>query len=279
MNFMLKKLFFTAALAVFFGKIEAQLTLKVTSIPSNTPSGAAIFVAGNFQNWQPADPNFKLTSLGNGQFSITFSPPVGSVEYKFTRGSWPTVEGDANGKFLPNRTIVYNGQPTTVNISILSWEDTGGANEVHTATWNTTVLDNAFFMPQLNKSRRIWLYLPPDYYTTAKKYPVLYMHDGQNLFDAFYSFAGEWGVDESLNKLFAEGDYGCIVVGIDNGGADRIKELSTWNNAQYGGGDGEKYTDFMVETLKPFIDSHYRTQPDAASLYQHQILRLQLLHH
>ena len=63
-----------------------------------------------------------------------------------------------------------------------------------------------FFAPQLNRSRRIWIYLPPDYDSSQKDYPVLYMHDGQNVFDAATSFSVEWEVDESLNQLFDDGD-------------------------------------------------------------------------
>ena len=90
----------------------------------------------------------------------------------------------------------------------------------------------------------------------------MYMQDGQNLFDRATSFSGEWEVDETLNKLAAAGDKGCIVVGIDNGGADRIGEYSAWKNARYGGGDGAKYAKFMVETLKPYIDANFRTKSD-----------------
>lgn len=259
----MKKHGFAFVFGLFTLKLAAQLTLNVTSIPINTPAGASIFVAGNFQNWAAGDPNYKLTPGMNGTFSITFTPPVGTVEYKFTRGAWASVEGGANGGFLANRTVNYTGQAKTVDLTILSWEDVGGTAG-STAAWNVSILDPAFFMPQLNKNRRIWLYLPPDYATTTKNYPVLYMHDGQNLFDDATSFSGEWGIDESLNTLHAAGDWGCIVVGIDNGGADRIDEYSPWKNAQYGGGKGEKYADFIVQTLKPYIDSHYRTASDPA---------------
>src|SRR5690606_36165183 len=105
--------------------------------------------------------------------------------------------------------------------------------------------------------------LPPDYETSAKYYPVLYMHDGQNLFDVRTSFSGEWKVDEHLDSLFLLGDPGCIVVGIDNGGTNRINEYSPWVNPQYGGGQGDQYIEFLIETLKPYIDQNYRTLPDA----------------
>jgi predicted alpha/beta superfamily hydrolase len=235
----------------------SQLTIQVTSVPANTPPGATIYAAGTFNNWNPGDAAFDLIQQG-GQYSITFTPSVGTHKFKFTRGAWSTVEGDANGNFLPDRTVVYNGQPTTVALSILSWEDTGGTGG-STAAPNVEVLDDDFYIPQLNRTRRIWLYLPPGYDTSAKRYPVLYMHDGQNLFDDQTSFTGEWKVDEALNTLHTQGDYGCIVVGIDNGGTSRLDEYSPWVNAQYGGGQGDAYVQFIAETLKPHIDSLYRT--------------------
>ncbi len=241
---------------------QAQLTIKVTAIPANTPPGSSIYIAGTFNNWDPNDATKILSPLGGGQFSIVLNPPVGTVKFKFTRGTdWTTVEGNANGNQQPDHETSYNGQAKTVELPILSWEDQNGGGGGSTAAPNVQVMDANFYLPQLNRNRRIWLYLPPDYATTTKKYPVLYMQDGQNLFDASSSFSGEWEVDESLNDLFAQGDYGCIVVGIDNGGSHRLDEYSPWINAQYGGGEGDEYLEFMVTTLKPYIDANYRTLP------------------
>jgi predicted alpha/beta superfamily hydrolase len=123
------------------------------------------------------------------------------------------------------------------------------------------VMDENFAMPQFNRTRRIWLYLPPDYETSGKNYPVLYMNDGQNLFDAATSFAGEWEVDETLNYLYNQGREVPIVVGIDNGGEYRIGEYTPWPHIVYGGGEGDLYMQFIIQTLKPFIDEQYRTLP------------------
>ena len=71
------------------------------------------------------------------------------------------------------------------------------------------------------------------------------------------------GIDETLNNLHSKGDFGAIVIGIDNGGADRINEYTPWVNAKYGGGQGNVYVQFIVETLKPYIDNNYRTLPEA----------------
>ncbi len=239
--------------------LHAQLTIHITSIPASTPPGDTIYIAGNFNNWSPGNLSYRLTKDTNNIYSVTFSPPTGTIEFKFTRGSWATVEGTAGGTYIPNRTYNYTGGIKNVNVTIAGWEGAGGN---HTAADNVQVLDDNFYMPQLNRHRRIWIYLPPDYQTSTKRYPVLYMQDGQNLFDIATSFAGEWKIDESMNDLFGLGDYGAIVVGIDNGGADRADEYCPWVNAQYGGGNGEAYSSFIVNTLKPHIDSTFRTRPE-----------------
>ena len=240
--------------------IQAQLTITVTAVPSGTPTADTIFIAGNFNGWNPGQLDYQMTNHHDGTYSITFSPAAGALEYKFTRGSWATVEGNASGGFRPNRTYNYAGGTQSTSVTIEGWEDNPGG--VHTTTDNVEILDEDYYIPQLDRYRRVWLYLPPDYNTSSKRSPVIYMQDGQNLFDVLTSFAGEWKVDESMNDLFDDGDYGAIVVGIDNGGGDRIDEYSPWINPDYGGGDGEAYADFLVHTLKPYIDSLYRTLPD-----------------
>ena len=131
----------------------------------------------------------------------------------------------------------------------------------HTATENVKIISEKFEIPQLKTTRRIWIYLPKDYETSHKKYEVMYLQDAQNLFDDATSYAGEWQVDETLNKIFEKTGKSLIVVGIDNGGEKRIEELSPYKNAKYGGGNGDNYVKFIVENLKPYIDKNYRTKP------------------
>ncbi|MCF8429222.1 MAG: T9SS type A sorting domain-containing protein [Bacteroidia bacterium] len=258
----MKKIVFPTILILINTILFAQVAINITSVSSNTPSNDDIYIAGNFNNWNPNNSSYKLTKSGNS-YSIILPSGTGEATYKFTRGSWATVEGDAVGNVIQNRTFTYSSN-TIINVSILGWEDkkTGGGNN-STALPNVKLLSNNFYMPQLNKNRRIWIYLPNDYETNLnKKYPVLYMHDGQNCFDKTTAFAGEWGVDETLNNKEKNGDKGCIVVAIDNGGASRLDEYSPYVNSQYGGGKGDDYLDFLALTLKPFIDSAYRTFPD-----------------
>jgi alpha-glucosidase len=110
--------------------------------------------------------------------------------------------------------------------------------------------------PQLQTSKKIWMYLPYNYDTSEKKYPIIYMHDAQNLFDEKTAFAGEWRVDETLDSLRAE----VIIVGIEHGNEKRMDELTPYPNEKYGGGKADTYLDFIVTTLKPFIDTNYRTK-------------------
>lgn len=104
--------------------------------------------------------------------------------------------------------------------------------------------------------KKIWLYLPIGYDRSTKKFPVIYMHDAQNLFDKSTSFAGEWRVDETLDSLRAQ----VIVVGIEHGNDKRLSELTPFANEKYGGGQADQYLDFIVSELKPHIDSSYRTK-------------------
>lgn len=123
-----------------------------------------------------------------------------------------------------------------------------------TASKNVSTFNIA--SPQLNSSRKIWIYLPENYSKSKKRFSVIYMHDAQNLFDSKTSYSGEWNVDEKLDSLRAQ----VIVVGIEHGNEKRIDELTPYKNEKYGGGKADAYLDFIVSTLKPKIDNEYRTK-------------------
>jgi predicted alpha/beta superfamily hydrolase len=129
-----------------------------------------------------------------------------------------------------------------------------------TAAVNVEVLPFEFVLDGLDRQRTVRLYLPPDYVLSSDSYPVLYMQDGQNLFDQATAYAGEWGVDETLNELAQQQALKFIVVGIDNGGDKRMNEYSPWENKRFGPAEGELYVNFIVEVVKPFIDNNYRSK-------------------
>lgn len=138
--------------------------------------------------------------------------------------------------------------------------------KISTKSDNVSILKKEFVIKGLNDiSHKVWLYLPPDYSSSNKNYPVIYMHDAQNLFDNATSYLGEWSVDETLNDYYSKNKRGFIVVAVENGGAKRIEEYTPWKHQKYGGGKGGIYVDFLVNELKPYLDQNYRTKKDANS--------------
>lgn len=157
---------------------------------------------------------------------------------------------------------------TTLVLGLAACPGAGAADSTATtpATSSTagpgvSVLSPKLIIPGLNRERTVRLYLPPGYANSTKRYPVLYMHDGQNLFDAATAYAGEWGVDETLNELAKTKGLELIVVGIDNGGEKRMTELNPWDHERFGKGEGAQYMDFIVKVVKLQIDANYRTLP------------------
>lgn len=222
-----------------------------------------------------------LCALGSSTWASTVK-----VHYDTGYGNRITVRGSAAPL---SWTAGANATWTTGNVWTYTWPDSAGDVDikplVNDATWSTganyrikagttvdiypfftaatgsTAFVSSIYSPQLGNSRSLRIYLPPSYYiNTLKRYPVLYMHDAQNLFSASTAFGGvEWGVDETINRLVGTGVMDeVIVVGIDNT-ADRIAEYTPCCDPQYGGGKLIQYESFIINTVKPFIDQSYRS--------------------
>ncbi|MCF7912794.1 MAG: hypothetical protein K9M99_09715 [Candidatus Cloacimonetes bacterium] len=243
-----------------------KLTIRIAEFPVYTPEDAPIYLTGNFNNWNPADSKYLLKKTAGSYWIKIDIWAIEKLEYKFTRGSWATVEKGINGEEIANRIWQKSANKWEIKAKIANWRDfVSEENEQpHSLTGNIIVQEN-FYLPQLDRYRTLRIYLPPDYDSSKNRYPVLYMHDGQNLFDKSTSYAGEWKIDETLEKHYNQHlKNGVIVVGIDNHSAKRLDEYSPWTNAEYkAGGEGDKYVEFIAETLKPWIDSHYRTKVEA----------------
>lgn len=114
---------------------------------------------------------------------------------------------------------------------------------------------------ELGNRRDVFVWLPPGYSRSERRYPVIYMHDGQNLFDARMSYAEPWRVDTAMLRAGSPA-LEAIVVGISNMGVDRIGEYSPYVDARVGGGRGDAYLDWVIGTVKPLVDERFRTRPD-----------------
>jgi predicted alpha/beta superfamily hydrolase len=133
-------------------------------------------------------------------------------------------------------------------------------------TGDIRLLD-AFHSDALGNSRDVLVYLPPGYEIDPdRRFPALYLHDGQNVFDTSTSFAGtEWAVDETAERLVHEGRViPPIIVAINHAGAERADEFAPTRDAhRHAGGHASRYARFVVEELKPYVDRTFRTYPDA----------------
>lgn len=265
----MKKIVACMVLLAFATGAFAQYTLRVVINDVATRKLDDIYVAGSFNGWNPADASAKMKQFGNTRKLLVLSNIAGGIyEFKFTRGSWDKTETTATGADIANHVIEVKGD-TTVSFSVAGWHDDYPEKiKPNTASDRVHIIDTAFFMPQLNRHRRIWIYLPAGYDAEKNKsYPVLYMHDGQNLFNEQTAPYGEWGIDECLDTLQKKMNKPCIVVGIDHGGDKRLNEYNPYDNAQYGKGEGAAYASFLVQTLKPFVDGNYRTLKDAENTF------------
>lgn len=244
---------------------QHTLTVRVTELP-DTRTADPVYLTGNFNAWNPADDSLRLQRQADGSYGISVvlhDVPSDRLEFKFTRGDWQRSESTAEGRLEGPRLALLH-QDTTIECQIEGWRDDF---PVSTASPNVHLLDSAFYMPQLDRYRTVWVYLPADYATSGERYPVLYMHDGQHLFDEATSQGRigpvEWGVDEVLDTAKAK----CIVVAINHQAdyADRVPEFYYRPNEEHPRVEGPDYLAFIVETLKPYIDGRYRTLPGPAS--------------
>jgi len=252
----------------------AQITVKfrIKTLPAYHPSGSNIYAAGSFNGWNPQDENFKFHHKKDSSYSLELNLTRGSYEYKITRGGWDKVECKKGGTTIENRSLKVE-ENETLELNIEEWADRFPATpKKTTASKNVRIIDTAFLIPQLKRTRRVWIYLPEQYLTQTKRFPVIYMQDGQNVFDDATSYSGEWGVDEFFDSLGAKAKE-WIVVAVDNGGTKRINEYCPYDfrldeiapGHDFNKGEGNEYVDFLVKTLKPFIDKNYRTEIDKAS--------------
>lgn len=262
---MLKELLIFLFFIIVF-KSLAQVTFIVNEFPENTLEKKSVYISGDFEGWSGGREEFKLKRKENG-FYITIPKKNEAINFKFTLGDWDTVECNKNGGNIENRLYAFNNIQDTVYVSISNWtspEDLS-RSKLSTAAKNIYVFSENFKIPQLNRTRKISIYLPPNYNATEEKYPVLYMLDGQNIFDTTTSYSGEWEVDEQLNILHNQTGKGFIVVAINHGNEKRVSEYSAWDSETYGVGEGEKFLDFLVMSLKPEIDKFLRTKPDRSN--------------
>jgi enterochelin esterase-like enzyme len=268
------------------------VTFCVDNIPAGTTEGESIYLAGTMNGWNGGNDLSDLEKKpplplqpGGDQCQYKIDVPfnkIGDVhQFKFTRGSWDSEELDENGYAIHNHRVTYDGKNNILHFSIKKWKDQEGGVKEKPSTLVGKVETQVFSTPQLTTAQRtVRIYLPEGYDQNNESYPVLYMFDGQNLFDEVTAGYGmEWQIDETLERLVSEGKTkGAIVVGIDSPNKNDDTELNPEVNGEYkkaryreytswewdlpGTGHidplGEETSDFIAEVIMPYIENNYR---------------------
>ncbi len=221
-----------------------------------------IFLTGTFNNWNVADRRYQLKKTGPKTYYGAIPAGVElryPLEYKFVRGGWDEVELDEMGNLTDNRILEMPVSEVKIYVPLFAKKDKPYDSD---RLPKFVIISNHFEIPQLIKTRRITALLPHDYYETDKRYPVLYLQDGQNLFDDYAPY-GNWGVDKKLAEMSGKGMGDIIVIAIDHGKDERMAEFTpNHSTGKFRKKEGKQYIRFLADTLKPHIDKNFRTLPD-----------------
>ena len=231
---------------------------------TTTDDDRPVYVAGTFNDWNARDEAYRMQAAdepGSYSLPLHLDRGINHVEYKYTRGGWEGVELAPDGSSTANHSR-YTSVPWLLPDHVERWASPGLHYDPALLP-RIHVIHEAFEIPELIRTRRVAALLPHDYYDTDKRYPVLYLQDGQNLFDDYAPY-GSWGVDKRLAQLAGRGMGDLIVIAIDHADSERISEFTPSFQTTLGRGDGRKYVRFLAETLKPYVDTHFRTRPEPA---------------
>jgi pullulanase len=231
------------------------VTFRVT-VPGDTPAEPPVHVAGDFQSWDPRRDAFRLARVQPRRWEGTFRLEPGPIAYKYARGAWGRVEKGPRGEERRDRTAIAE-DGALLEDAVASWADRPARP--------STITGDVRALSALD--RNVLVYLPPGYEARPRRrYPVLYMLDGQNVFDARTAFAGEWAADEAAERLIAAGDLEpLIIVALENGREQRLHEYTPWADPEHDppGGGGATHLSRIVAELVPLIDRTFRTRARA----------------
>lgn len=231
--------------------LSAKTVTIVAVTPFLTPANSSIFLTGDLPgrcNWQ-AD-CVKMSQIEPGIYSAQIEVPNNQNEivYKITRGSWETEAADSYSRPYDNSIVKMDETDSPVVLDIIHWKDLAPLSKGPNVTGPFSL-----YSKELGVNKEISVYLPPDYKNSTKNYPVIYMHDGQNVFDpTTSSFGKEWAIDETMDVLIKNKQIPeAIVVAIHTNNEDRYDEYDYFIK-------GKQYSDFLANSVIPFTEKNFR---------------------
>lgn len=250
-----------------------------------------IYIAGSFNNWNPGDAAFKLTPQSDMRWRIQMTPTADGkpIEFKFTRGTWELEELNPDMSKVKNRTLVpvdmsklAPGEQPKIEFAVAHWGDELPQYAAARATDPYRALEVTGTVRRLQVSggagtakgieRELLVWLPPGYdapENASKKYPVLYMHDGQNLFAKHPGIPAEWGLDETAAGLLAKSEASpFILVGVPHSGAGRASEYTPAQLLSGVEPEGESHVRWLMNEVMPRIERTFRvaTGPESTGV-------------
>lgn len=243
-----------------------------------------IHFASGANSWNPGDPDYVLSPRSDGRWQFVFEGGVlgERVEFKFTLGSWAFVETDPEGQDIPNRqfpdvdiSALAQGERPVIELSIPRFREGGEGHviareyrplEVTGTVRRLQVAGGAGSAAGMMRDLLVWL--PPGYddgANASRSYPVLYLHDGQNLFSNHDQIPAEWGVDETATRLIESGMVEpFIVVGIPHGGGSRTEEYvpSMPEGVTIFGRTpaGDRHVEWVAREVMPRVERAFRVK-------------------
>ncbi|MEM9064630.1 MAG: alpha/beta hydrolase-fold protein [Planctomycetota bacterium] len=279
-----------AALLLFSGLVprasaqDAGLRFVVTDASGTANPDQPIHLAGNFNNWNPGDPAHRLIPTDDGRWQIQMPWPtnVQDLSFKFALGDWDRVEVDVAGEDITNRMLRIPAaskrsatEPAVFEFTVAGFSPetepiperilyklsddreldiTGDVERLETAGGGGPASD-------FERTALVWL--PPGYTDPAnasRRYPVLYLLDGQNVFEKLPWLAGEWGADETAQRLIEAGEVEpFIMVAIPHAGRARMSEyqaLPVYPNSEAA---GPQFLRWLISNVMPDVNERYRT--------------------
>lgn len=239
-----------------YSETEAEECCTVT-IRATVPEGTGtVYLAGSLPDlgpWEPA--GLAMDGQGSERTAVIKAAAGTEFQYKFTLGKWDNEALGADGTVPPNHQLVIDGDIEAEH-RIAAFKDPmawiadveGSGVEGQLIYW--TDFDSEILGP----TRHVEVWLPPGYDENPEaRYPVLYMSDGQNLFDPRIANTGtDWGVDEAIVRLMQAGVIPPVIVVGAWSTEERGPEYSPWHGAP-------EYARFLIEELMPRVNAEYRT--------------------
>lgn len=233
--------------------LYAKSVELIVNVPFNTGDKEQVYLTGAIPglcNWEVKCQKLEKIFKRSFRIVLEVDKKVTDFDFKITKGSWDAQATTSSGRIYPNQTLELKEDTTQIVLNIANWSD----QKAHGVTGKLITL-KSFKASPLKGTKTVWVWLPPSYDTQPKKsYPVLYMHDGQNVFDPSTSgFGNEWSVDEVMTSLIKKKKVREAIVVASSSSPNNRNGEYTYDR------DGKTYAEFIIKNLKKYVDRNYRT--------------------